>query len=137
VIAILGRDANVASVRTPSQLELVYLQSAADLGAMVADGTFPGPDSRLEEGSGPRVGDGVVRLEPDGTLIYASPNALSAFSRLGITGPVIGEPIGALTSTVADDPFDSSDLAAAVQAAIDGGGPASIGVEGGGATVLY
>ena len=53
VIAVLGRDANLASVRTPSQLELVYLQSAADLSAMVADGTFPAPDAGLEEGSGP------------------------------------------------------------------------------------
>src|SRR5581483_2761768 len=134
VVAVLGKDANLASTRTPSQLELVYLQSAADLAAMVADGTFPGDDAGLEEGSGPRVGDGVVRLEPDGTVIYASPNALSAFSRLGVTGNVLGEPIGALASSVADDPFDSSDLATAVTAAIDGGQPASIEVEGGGAT---
>lgn len=137
VIAVLGKDANLASIRTPSQLELVYLQSAADLGAMVADGTFPAPDAGVEEGSGPRVGDGVVRIEPDGTIIYASPNALSAFSRLGIHGTVLSEPIGALTSTVTDDPFDARDLAAAVTAAIDGGQPASIEVEGGGATVLF
>ena len=78
VIAVLGRDANLASVRTPSQLELVYLQTAADLSSMVADGTFPADEIEVEEGSGPRAGDGVVRLEPDGTIIYASPNALSA-----------------------------------------------------------
>ena len=41
------------------------------------------PARRLEETTGPRVGDGLVRLEPDGTIIYASPNALSAFNRLG------------------------------------------------------
>jgi two-component sensor histidine kinase len=137
VVAVLGRDANLASIRTPSQLELVYLQTAADLAAMVADGTFPAPDAGIEEGSGPRVGDGVVRIEPDGTIIYASPNALSAFSRLGINGNVLGEPIAALTGTIADDPFDASDLAAAVAAAIDGGQPASIEVEGGGATALF
>jgi two-component sensor histidine kinase len=137
VIAVIGRDANLASVRTPSQLELVYLQSAADLAGMVADGTFPAPDSRQEEGSGPRVGDGLVRLEPDGTIIYASPNALSAFNRLGVTGNVLSEPVDALTSTVADDPFDASDLAGAVADAIDGGHPASIEVEGGGAIILF
>jgi two-component system, sensor histidine kinase PdtaS len=137
VIAVIGRDANLASVRTPSQLELVYLQSAADLAAMVADGTFPAPDSRQEEGSGPRVGDGLVRLEPDGTIIYASPNALSAFNRLGVTGNVLSEPIDALTSTVADDPFDASDLAGAVAEAIDGGHPSSIEIEGGGAVILF
>jgi two-component sensor histidine kinase len=137
VIAVVGRDANLASVRTPSQLELVYLQSAADLAAMVADGTFPAEDSRLEEGAGPRVGDGLVRLEPDGTIIYASPNALSAFNRLGVTGNVLSEPIDALTGTVADDPFDAGDLAAAVADAIDGGHPASIEIEGGGAVILF
>ncbi|MFN2559908.1 MAG: sensor histidine kinase [Jatrophihabitans sp.] len=137
VIAVIGRDANLASVRTPSQLELVYLQSAADLAGMAADGTFPAPDSRLEEGSGPRVGDGLVRLEPDGTIIYASPNALSAFSRLGINGNVLSEPIDALASTVVDDPFDASDLAGAVAEAIDGGHPASVELEGGGAIILF
>jgi two-component sensor histidine kinase len=137
VFAVLGKDANLASVRTPSQLELVYLQTAADLSAMVADGTFPNPDASNEEGSGPRVGDGLLRLEPDGTIIYASPNSLSAFSRLGISGPVVGEPLHDLTSNVADDPFDVSDLGQAVEAAIDGGQPASIEVEGGGATVLF
>jgi two-component sensor histidine kinase len=137
VIAVLGKDANLAGVRTPSQLELVYLQTAADLAAMVADGTFPAPIEGIEEGSGPRVGDGVMRLEPDGTIIYASPNALSAFTRLGVTGNVLSEPIDMLTSSIADDPFDASDLAEAVADAIDGGQPASIEVEGGGATVLF
>jgi two-component sensor histidine kinase len=137
VIAVLGRDANLASVRTPSQLELVYLQSAADLAGMVADGTFPAADPIVEETTGPRVGDGLVRLEPDGTIIYASPNALSAFNRLGVTGPVLSEPIDALTSTVADDPFDASDLAAAVAEAVDGSHPATIEVEGGGAIISF
>jgi two-component sensor histidine kinase len=137
VIAALGRDANLASARTPSQLELVYLQSAADLAAMIADGSFPNADAPIEEGAGPRVGDGLVRLEPDGTIIYASPNALSAFSRLGISGAVVGEAVNLLTSTVADDPFDASDLAHAIAAAVDGGQPASIEVEGGGATILF
>jgi two-component sensor histidine kinase len=137
VVAVIGRDANLASVRTPSQLELVYLQSAADLAGMVADGTFPALDSRQEEGSGPRVGDGLVRLEPDGTIIYASPNALSAFTRLGVTGTVLSEPIDALTSPVVDDPFDASDLAGAVAEAIDGGHPASVEIEGGGAIILF
>jgi two-component sensor histidine kinase len=103
---------------------------------MIADGTVPAAAPDLEEGAGPRVGDGLVRLEPDGTIIYASPNALSAFNRLGVTGNVLAEPIDALTNTVADDPFDAGDLAAAVADAIDGGNPASIEVEGGGAVIL-
>ena len=79
----------------------------------------------------------MLRIEQDGTILYASPNSLSAFRRLGITGPVLGEPIGTLTSTIADDPFDASDLAEAVEAAVAGGSPRSIEVDGGGATVLF
>src|SRR5882757_4373772 len=137
VLGVLGRDSNLASVRSPSQLELAYLQSAADLAAMVADGTFPGPEGEYEEGVGPRVGDGLLRVEPDGTILYASPNALSAFRRLGVTGNVLGEPIDTLTSTIADDPFDASDLAAAVRDAVDGGNPTGLEVDGGGATVAF
>jgi two-component sensor histidine kinase len=137
VIAVLGRDSNLASIRSPSQLELVYLQSAADLSYMISEGTFPGDEPEAEEVSGPRVGDGMLRVERDGTILYASPNSVSAFRRLGVSGPVLGEPVDTLTSTVADDPFDASDLASAVDDAIAGGSPRSIEVDGGGATVLF
>ena len=33
----------------------------------------------------PRVGDGLIRLDADGMVTYASPNALSAYHRLGLT----------------------------------------------------
>ncbi len=126
-------------MRSPSQLELVYLQSAADLAAMVADGTLPaGRLAGRRRTPGPRVGDGIVRVEPDGTIIYASPNALSAFRRLGVTGNVLGEPVATLTSTVADDPFDAGDLAEAVDDRDRRRRTrCRIEVDGGGATVLF
>ena len=43
VIAVVGRDTNLSTARTPSQLELNYLTTADDLAQMVADGTFPPP----------------------------------------------------------------------------------------------
>jgi two-component sensor histidine kinase len=137
LIGVLGRDSNLANIRSPSQLELVYLQSAADLSYMIAEGTFPGQEPESEEVSGPRVGDGMLRVERDGTILYASPNSVSAFRRLGVSGPVLGEPVDTLTNTVADDPFDAGDLASAVHDAIAGGNPRSIEVDGGGATVLF
>jgi two-component system, sensor histidine kinase PdtaS len=137
VIAVIGRDSNLASVRSPSHLELVYLQSAADLAAMIAEGTFPGAEPVSDDSEGPRVGDGLVRVEYDGTILYASPNALSAFRRLGVTGNVLGEPVEALTSTVADDPFDAQDLAHAVNTAIAGGNSLTLELDGSGATVLF
>ena len=41
VIAVVGRDTNLSTARTPSQLEMNYLTTADDLAQMVADGTFP------------------------------------------------------------------------------------------------
>jgi len=41
VIAVIARNTNLLGVRTPSRLELSYLQSAADLTAMIATGDFP------------------------------------------------------------------------------------------------
>ena len=90
-IAVLGRDSNLTSVRSPSQLELAYLQSAADLASMVATGQFPGPASQREEGAGPRVGDGMIRVDGNGRVLYASPNGSSALRRLGFAGNLQGE----------------------------------------------
>src|SRR6476660_2622715 len=137
VVAVLGRDSNLASVRSPSQLELVYLQSAADLSAMVAEGSFPGPESDGEEG--PRVGDGVMRVGVDGTITYASPNALSAFRRLGVTGNVLGEPIDSLTPPPEpeSEAFDGAALGSALEAVMSGGRSTLLELDGAGASVAF
>ena len=137
VVAVLGRDSNLASARSASQLELVYLQSAADLSTMVADGTFPADTNVVEQGTGPRAGDGLIRIAKDATVLYASPNALSALRRLGVTGNVVGELFGPLGSVMADDPLRAGDLVSAVETALGGGDPGSVEVSGGGATVLF
>jgi len=79
VIAIVGRDTNLSTARTPSQLELNYLTTADDLAQMITDGMFPPPRIPGETTSAPRVGDGLVRLDASGKVTYASPNAQSAF----------------------------------------------------------
>jgi two-component system, sensor histidine kinase PdtaS len=92
IIAVVTREANVSTARSPSQLELTYLQSAGELAQMVADGTFPYATDLLEERElSPRVGDGIIRLEPSGVVTYASPNGISAYRRLGSLGSVIGQ----------------------------------------------
>ena len=50
---------------------------------MIAEGRFPLPGERSDHGRAPRVGDGLIRLDADGIVTYASPNALSAYRRLG------------------------------------------------------
>lgn len=91
VIAVITREANVSTARAPSQLELTYLQAAGELAQMLAEGTFPHPRaSRDERELAPRVGDGIIRLDVDGVVGFASPNAVSAYRRLGSLDSVIG-----------------------------------------------
>ena len=90
VIATIGRNTNLLGVRTPSRLELSYLQTAADLTQMIAAGHFPLSDQRSDHADSPRVGDGFVRLDPAGRVVYASPNGLSAYRRLGLQGDLAG-----------------------------------------------
>ncbi|MDP8961720.1 MAG: PAS domain-containing sensor histidine kinase [Actinomycetota bacterium] len=89
VVAVVTREANLSMVRSPSPLELTYLQTAGELALMLADGQFPfrgDPERELA----PRVGDGLIRLDPNGIVAYASPNAISAYRRLGVVDDIIG-----------------------------------------------
>ena len=95
VIAVIERSTNLSSARTPSRLELTYLKGADDLAQMVAAGTFPYPGQEPALVRSPRVGDGLLRLGRSGRVGYASPNALSAYRRLGLTADLVGRRAGA------------------------------------------
>jgi two-component system, sensor histidine kinase PdtaS len=90
LVAVVTREANLTMVRSPSQLELTYLQTADDLAQMLADGLFPFATDEPEHELAARVGDGLIRIEPSGVVVYASPNATSAYRRLGVTGNIMG-----------------------------------------------
>ncbi|MBE7323595.1 histidine kinase N-terminal domain-containing protein [Nocardioides sp. Y6] len=97
VIALIGRNTNLLGVRTPSRLELAYVQTAADLTLMISHGHFPPEGQRSDEADAPRVGDGFMRVDASGRVTYASPNALSVYRRLGHTGDLAGLVLGELT----------------------------------------
>ena len=44
------------------------------------------------------MGDGLIRLDPSGVVTYASPNALSAYRRLGLATDLVGTHLGSLTA---------------------------------------
>jgi two-component sensor histidine kinase len=136
VMAVVGRDTNLSTARTPSQLELNYLTTADDLAQMVADGTFPAHRHAGETTSAPRVGDGLVRLDAGGKVTYASPNAQSAYRRLGLNAHLVGEDLATLTGRLADDPLEGSEATARILAALRGEAPPRKEIEARGATVL-
>ena len=136
VIAVIGRDTNLSTARTPSQLELNYLTTADDLAQMVADGTFPPHRHPGETTSAPRVGDGLIRLDAAGKVTYASPNAQSAYRRLGFNAHLVGEELAGLTSRLAADPLEGNDAADRMLASLRGEAPPRKEVEARGATML-
>ena len=91
LIAVVARNTNLQGVRTPSRLELSYLQTASELSQMIARGAFPFPGQRSDHADTPRVGDGFIRVDATGDVTYASPNALSVYRKLGLTGDLSGK----------------------------------------------
>ncbi|MDQ3762524.1 MAG: PAS domain-containing sensor histidine kinase [Actinomycetota bacterium] len=136
-IAVLGREANLAVPRVPSPLEIAYLGIATDLCQMLADGTFPDAGTTADRHGGPRAGDGLLRLDPTGIVIYASPNALSAYHRMGHAADLRGEQLALLTRRLISDPFDAAEVAQRIRAAVRGSPSMRIEADAAGATMLF
>jgi two-component sensor histidine kinase len=110
LLGVIQRSTNLSSARTPSRLELTYLQSASDLAQMISEGRFPvlGEEPNLVRS--PRVGDGLLRLDRHGRVTYASPNAQSAYRRLGLASDLVGTHLGETTALLCQtaEPVDES-----------------------------
>ena len=136
-VAVLVHDSADHAADGPSALETAYRDASQSLLGMVADGTFPWPDQPGEMHTGPRAGDGLLRLDPDGSVEYVSPNALSAYHRLGFAGDLAHTQVAALTRSLVPDPFDASELAARIVGAVHGRPSLRMEIEAKGATVLF
>lgn len=98
---------------------------------MICAGTFPFPGVTPDLDTGPRVGDGLLRLDPHGRVTFASPNALSAYRRLGVAGDLLGTDLAELTAGLTA-PMPPPP----VTAVLEGRQPVEAEVEAHGATVL-
>ncbi|MEU4320125.1 sensor histidine kinase [Nocardia fluminea] len=136
VIAVLSRDSDLARSRVRSTLETAYVSCADDLCQMIADGSFPTPEDRAATHSSPRAGDGFIRLDTEGLVVYASPNALSAYHRMGMQADLVGQDLAVTTRSLITDPFDAQEVVADIQAALAGRTGRRMEVEARGATVL-
>ncbi|HEX2052833.1 MAG TPA: sensor histidine kinase [Actinomycetota bacterium] len=111
--------------RRRGELEQNYLECAAVLARMVAQGVFPFAGEALDPELAPRVGDGMIRLNLLGKVMYASPNAVSAYRRLGVVTNIQGQKLS-----------DAGVDASAATQALATGIPAQIDVEVGASVML-
>ena len=84
IIALFTREASVTFARHTGDLERTYLETFERFASMVADGSFPFDLDEVETESAPRVGDGVILIDAETRVKFASPNAVSLLHRLGI-----------------------------------------------------
>jgi len=98
-IAVVTRHTNLADTKIPNKVQLNYIAAGKDLLAMIAQGSFPDMGNRTGPKRGsPRASDGMLRLDPDGKVQFASPNAISVFTGLGVQKELEGEVLSSLVT---------------------------------------
>ncbi|PQZ95888.1 ATPase [Arthrobacter sp. MYb227] len=103
-LAVVSVHFDLQSSRMPSRLELTYKQCADDLLKMGTTGLWP--DFATPTGSrrgAPRVGDGFIRLDAEGIVQFASPNAVSAYRRLGAAATLESRSLSEVTMDLVKD----------------------------------
>ncbi len=135
VVAVLTHQTALAG-RNASPLESAYLDCAGDLLLMLSEGTFPNVGDVAMSRSSPRVGDGFIRLNGTGIVTFASPNAISAYHRMGLAAELEGHNLVTVTRPLISDPFEAQELADHVRDSLAGGSSMRMEVDAGGAAVL-
>jgi two-component sensor histidine kinase len=96
LVGILTREAPVTFGRRRGELERTYFKVFERFARMISEGSFPFTREEAEIETAPRVGDGVIVIDADTRLEYASPNAVSSLHRMGIHAYAQGEKLSVI-----------------------------------------
>ncbi|MDP6298890.1 MAG: histidine kinase N-terminal domain-containing protein [Acidimicrobiales bacterium] len=84
VIAVLSRDFSPDGQRVAGELEMTYFSLFRRLALMISQDCYPLQDADNETEFSPRVSDGLMLLDSQGRVRFASPNSVSVLSRLNV-----------------------------------------------------
>ncbi len=90
IVAVMERVWSPTAGRRTGGLERVYMRLFERFAEMLNAGIYPflGDEDIVEDA--PRVGDGVIVLDAEQRISFASPNAVNALHRVGIVSALIG-----------------------------------------------
>ncbi|HIE68512.1 MAG TPA: ATPase, partial [Acidimicrobiia bacterium] len=89
-LAVLARERIRPVDRPTSEQERTYLTVFDRFARMLEAGEFPYREEERLRHRTPRVGDGLLLVDSNGRIEFASPNAVSLLHRLGMTRGVTG-----------------------------------------------
>lgn len=100
-VALLSVHRESLGTRKRQKAERAYRDVSHHLLQMVSRGAWPEFSAPVGTAHGnPRVSDGLMMLDTDGRVTYASPNALSIYKRLKFSGDMIGKSLLEVTRSL-------------------------------------
>ncbi len=108
--AVLTVHTSPSDPQYATHIGRAFREVADDLFSMIQQGLFPSPGStRGRERGAPRASDGLVRINTDGIVTFASPNTQSAFTLLGYRDELEGENFSEVIAELVKGQFDTNE----------------------------
>lgn len=89
-VAVISRE--MALPGPTSEMELMYMSMADQIMQMLGENELVGASAPSFSATR-TAGDGIMKIDADGSIAYASPNAVSIYRRLGVEGNLVGRRI--------------------------------------------
>jgi two-component sensor histidine kinase len=94
--AVIVRHLGQSVAEAPGKMEVAFMRLAERLLDRLCVGPIGDLDFREPYATTRTAGDGVLEVAPDGTIVYASPNAVNIMRAAGMEGTPLGGPASAL-----------------------------------------
>ncbi|MGO1538032.1 MAG: sensor histidine kinase [Leucobacter sp.] len=108
--AVVTLHTSVVDTQNASRMGAAFRECADDLFDMIQQGDFPSPGTtRGRERGAPRAADGLVRVDADGVVTFASPNTQTTFSLLGYRDELEGENFSDAVADLVEGHFDTNE----------------------------
>lgn len=89
-VGVLVRDIAQQVAEAPGKMEQVFMQAAEEIIGLLTTGPIPDIDTEAPFTTARVAGDGLARVEADGSVSYASPNAVTIMRLAGVEGTLAG-----------------------------------------------